>query len=307
MEHAFIAWVKNRVASLPKVAVGIGDDAAVLAPHAGNWVVTTDSLCDGTHFRLEECGPRAVGQKIAAVNLSDLAAMGADPTAFFLSLCLPRTHAASLATEIIEGILVWAEPFQVALAGGDTNTWDGPLAVNITAIGTTMSKGSLSDRPAWLRSGAKPGDAIVVSGTLGGSLLGKHFTFEPRLRLARWLRENTTIHAACDISDGLGQDLLNLFTQSGCGACLDLDTIPISEAAHTMSKSSQRSPLDHAMSDGEDFELLLAIPMKEARALPSEVDGVPLRIIGEFTPRTGLWARENGKWRQIPPRGYVHR
>ncbi len=301
MEHAFIAWLKQRVAHLTQVEVGIGDDAAVLSPCDRPMVVTTDSLCDGTHFLLHECGPRAVGQKLAAVNLSDLAAMAADPVALFLSLCLPRSGAANLATEIVEGVLHWAEGFHVPIAGGDTNTWDGPLAVNITAIGKAPIRG------AWLRSGAKPGDAIVVSGSLGGSLLGKHLTFEPRLKLATWLREHVEVHAATDISDGLGQDLLNVFSQSGCGACLDLERIPISEAAIQMAASSGRSPLEHAMSDGEDFELLLAIPASEASRLPKEVDGVPLTVIGEFASRTGLWTREKGKWKQIPPKGYVHR
>lgn len=301
MEHSFIAWAKQRVAKLPQVALGIGDDAAILEVGQADWVVTTDSLCDGTHFRLEVCGPRRVGKKLAAVNLSDLAAMAAEPKAMFLSLCLPRKEAATLATEILEGVMEWAEVFNVPIAGGDTNTWDGPLSLNLTAMGQAPSTG------CWLRSGAQVGDAIVVSGSLGGSILGKHLDFEPRLSLARWLRENSKVHAATDISDGLGQDLLNLFSQSKCGACLSLESIPISEAAVEVAKSSGRDPLDHALSDGEDFELLMAMPMAEAKRLPAEVDGVRLSIIGEFTSRTGLWTREAGKWKQLPPRGYVHR
>jgi thiamine-monophosphate kinase len=299
MERSFIAWAKQRASKLPKVPLGIGDDCALLAPSSGH-VVTCDSLCDGTHFILEQCGARAVGRKLAGVNLSDLASMAADPVALFLSLCLPRSNAANLATETFEGVCELAERHQVAIAGGDTNTWDGPLVVHMTAIGQAPSGG------CWLRSGAKPGDLIVVSGTLGGSILGKHLDFEPRLALARTLREQFTIHGATDISDGLGVDLLNVFTQSQCGAVLDLDKIPISSAAHQLSEQTKRPAIEHALGDGEDFELLMAVPASEAKKLPAEVDGVPLTIIGEFTPRTGLWTRPNGRWTQLQPKGYTH-
>jgi thiamine-monophosphate kinase len=300
MERSYIAWVKQRSAKLPQVPLGIGDDAAVLAPNNGH-VVTTDSLCDGTHFILDECGPRAVGRKLAGVNLSDLASMAADPVALFISLCLPKSNASELATEIFEGIYELAEKYHVSIAGGDTNTWDGKLVVHMTAIGSAPRKG------CWLRSGARPGDLIVVSGKLGGSILGKHLQFEPRLALARALRDNFEVHAATDISDGLGVDLLNVFTQSQCGAVLDMEKIPISDAAHELAKRTNQPAIDHAIGDGEDFELLLAVPPKEAKKLPAEIDGVPLSVIGEFTPRTGLWSRANGRWSQILPKGYTHK
>ncbi len=300
MEQSFIAWLTQRVSELPQVPIGIGDDAALLAPNEGS-VVTTDSLCEGTHFVLQDCGPRAVGRKLAGVNLSDLAAMASDPVALFLSLCLPRSSASSLAPEIVEGVLELACKYQVPLAGGDTNVWDGPLVVHMTAIGKPPIHG------CWTRSGAKVGDAIVVSGFLGGSLLGKHLHFEPRLELARSLRDAFDIHAATDISDGLGIDLQNIVSRSRCGARLEMDRIPISEAAILSSKKSGRSPLDHALADGEDFELLLAIPPSEVAKLPKEVEGVPLTVIGEFVSRTGLWQREGASWKQVPPKGYVHR
>ena len=216
-------------------------------------------------------------------------------------MCLPKSNATELATEIFEGIFELAEKYQVSIAGGDTNTWEGKLVVHMTAIGSAPAKG------CWLRSGARPGDLIVVSGSLGGSILGKHLTFEPRLSLASALRDNYEIHAATDISDGLGVDLPNVFTQSHCGAVLDLEKVPISAAAHDLSIRTNQPALDHAIGDGEDFELLLAMPPSQAKKLPAEIDGVPLTIIGEFTPRTGLWSRANGRWSQILPKGYTHK
>ncbi len=164
MEHSFIAWAKQRASQLPQVQLGIGDDAAVLRL-GRDAVVTTDVLCDGTHFTLDECGPRAVGRKLAGVNLSDLAAMAAKPVAFFLSLCLPKStvgftrqdcrSSSQIAIEVFEGVCEYAARYGVAIAGGDTNTWNGPLSVGITAIGEAPVDG------VWKRSG--PGRATRSS------------------------------------------------------------------------------------------------------------------------------------------------
>ena len=305
MEHSFIAWAKQRAARLPKVKLGIGDDCALLGLEsfdlqASDMVVTTDSLCDGTHFILSECGPQAAGRKLMAVNLSDLASMAATPVACFLSLCLPRKNAGDIAAGVFEGVYELAAKYQVAIAGGDTNVWDGPLCLNLTAIGK-----SPCDR-SWLRSGANPGDAIVVTGQLGGSILGKHLTFEPRLNLAKSLYALGLVSAATDISDGLGVDLLSMTVASKCGAEVALETIPISEDAIRLSTQSGKSALDHAIGDGEDFELLLAVPAARLADLPSEIDGVALTQIGTFVSRTGLWSRTKGGVRQLSPKGYVH-
>ena len=300
MEHGFIAWAKQRAMRLPKIKLGIGDDCALIASDGSDWVVTTDSLCEGTHFILDQCGPQAVGRKLVGVNLSDLASMAAVPVAVFLSLCLPRTSADLLGSEIYEGVCEACEKYNVAIGGGDTNVWDGPLVVHLTAIGTARPAGS------WLRSGARPGDKIVLSGRLGGSLLGKHLDFEPRLRLAQALYPLGIVQAATDISDGLGIDLLNLTAASRCGAEVELDRIPISDAAMERSKSSGHTALEHAIGDGEDFELLMAVDPAQIDQLPSEIDGVPLTVIGTFVSRTGLWSRSKGRIEQLQPRGYVH-
>ena len=310
MEHSFIAWVKQRASRLPKVKLGIGDDCALIGDDTidtsqSDLVVTTDSLCDGTHFILAECGAHAAGRKLMAVNLSDLASMAATPMSIFLSLCLPRTYegntnSGDLAAGVFEGVYELAARYKVAISGGDTNVWDGPLCIHLTALGQ-VSKGK-----SFLRSGASPGDTIVVTGKLGGSLLGKHLTFEPRLAVARKLSDLGVVSAATDISDGLGIDLLNVTVASKCGAEVQLDLIPISESAVERSLTSGKTALDHAIGDGEDFELLLAVPEEQLPKLPDEIDGVPLTRIGKFVTRTGLWSRSKRGVQQLAPKGYVH-
>jgi thiamine-monophosphate kinase len=300
MEHGFIAWAKQRAMRLPKIKLGIGDDCALIESDGSDWVVTTDSLCEGTHFILAECGPQAVGKKLVGVNLSDLASMAARPVSVFLSLCLPRNSAEQIGAEIYEGVCKACQEYHVAIGGGDTNVWDGPLVVHLTAIGTAPKEGT------WLRSGARPGDKIVVSGKLGGSLLGRHLDFEPRLRVAQRLHPLGIVQAATDISDGLGVDLLNITVASRCGAEVDLDKIPISDAAIHRAMTSGQTALEHAIGDGEDFELLLAVDPSKIDQMPESIDGVPLTVIGTFVSRTGLWSRSKGGVMQMQARGYVH-
>jgi len=305
MEHSFIAWAKQRAARLPKVKLGIGDDCALLGAESldssrSDLVVTTDSLCDGTHFILSECGAHAAGRKLMAVNLSDLASMAAKPISVFLSLCLPKENAGDIAAGVFEGVYELAEKYGVAISGGDTNVWNGPLVIHMTAIGKAPSGSS------WLRSGATAGDAIVVTGRLGGSILGKHLSFDPRLELASELFALDLVSAATDISDGLGIDLLNMTVASKCGAEVWLEQVPISPEATLCSEKSGRTALEHALGDGEDFELLLAIPKDKIVAIPKEIAGIPLTRIGTYVTRTGLWSKDKSGVKQLAPRGYVH-
>jgi thiamine-monophosphate kinase len=158
------------------------------------------------------------------------------------------------------------------------------------------------------RSGARPGDAILVTGQLGGSLLGHHLTFQPRIEESLQLHERYLLHAAMDISDGLSLDLQRLVTESGVGAELDLTTIPIAQAAHMMSQTSGRSPLQHALSDGEDFELLLVAPADEAaRIIGSESLTIPVTQIGTIIAGEGIWFRDaQGDRRPLAAEGYLH-
>lgn len=303
MEQSFVAWAKMRARRLPQVKLGIGDDAALLEGLGEDFVVTTDSLMEGVHFDSQQQAYEKIGQKLVKVNLSDLAAMAAEPVAVFLSLCLPTSGqqaADAIAAEIFEGVCTAAEPYAVAVAGGDTNCWQGPLVLHLTAVGRTV------DGHAWLRSGALPDDLIVVTGALGGSILGKQYDFQPRFDVPRQLRAMEGVHAAMDISDGLSVDLLRMCDASSCGAILELDRIPVSAAANELAKDSDRSPVEHALGDGEDFELLLAVAPSAYPEIVDKIGQEHAIICGDFTSRTGLWMRDGGKIRQLASTGYVH-
>ena len=305
MESDLIAWLRERLPPHPCLQLGPGDDAAILGMGSQTGcVITTDLLTDQVDFVVSQIDPRRIGHKALAVNLSDLAAMASRPLAVVVALALPRHGGRQLAVGLYEGMLPLAEQFDLAIAGGDTNSWDGPLVVCITAIGSVTEHGPL------LRSGAQPGDRILVTGALGGSILGKHLDVQPRVAEALLLNERYKLHAGIDISDGLAVDLAHLATESGCGAVLDVATVPISQAAHELSGSSGdgRSALDHALGDGEDFELLLAVPPPVAeRMLADQPLGVPLTAIGQFTTEPGLWqAGTDRKRRPLAATGYEH-
>jgi thiamine-monophosphate kinase len=305
MESDFLTWLAPRLPPYPNLLMGIGDDAAVLDLRASpQCVVTVDLLTEGVDFRLDETSLERIGRKALAVNLSDLAAMAARPVAAVVALALPRERALDLAIGLYQGILPLAQRYQTAIAGGDTNTWDGPLAISITLIGQVTERGVLP------RAGARPGDAIVVSGQFGGSILAKHLDFEPRVDEALLLHERYELHAGMDVSDGLSLDLSRLCQASGCGAILDLPAIPVADAARVLAdrRSDGKSPLEHALSDGEDFELLLAAPPSVAQQMVKDNPlAIPLTIIGEFVPDLGLWQRcASGECSPLPPRGYLH-
>ncbi len=304
MELEFARWLTERFGTVsdPTVRVGIGDDAAVLRLNEDqDLVVTTDLLLDGIHFRLAEVGPRLVGRKSLAANLSDLAAMGAEPWGAFVSLALPREHARSLAVELYEGMAALAQSYECPLLGGDTNCWPGPMAINLCVLGKCPTG------QAWLRSGARPGDLVVVTGPLGGSILGKHLHFEPRLAIARSLRRTHAVHAACDISDGLALDLWRMCQASQCGAILEAERIPVAADAYQLARQSGRLPLEHALADGEDFELIVAIASDAHDRLVKDPDlANQLYVIGQFCAHPGLWLVEHGVRSPLSPVGYQH-
>lgn len=300
MEQSFIAWLKGRQAKLPQVSVGIGDDAAVIAGNFGDLIMAVDTVIEGVDFLLAEHGAKRAGRKALAVNLSDLAAMAAEPIAALVALSLPQENATRIAAEVYEGMLPLAEEFSVSIAGGDISVYNGPLAISVTILGKAHGRGST------LRRGAESGDAVIVTGSFGGSLLGKHLDFQPRVRAAIELRNRFDIHAAMDVSDGLSLDLDRLCAASGVGVELDLDTIPCSPAAEERSRLTGKTPFDHAWGDGEDFELILAVPADQADDVLASDAGVPLTRIGTFTGRTGLWSKETGHFRRLSPHGYVH-
>ncbi|MBN2578394.1 MAG: thiamine-phosphate kinase [Pirellulales bacterium] len=313
MESQLIAWLRERIPPHPRLRLGLGDDAAVFQlAREEDCVVTVDALMDGVDFNLVEAAscrfpaasPQHAGRKALAVNLSDLAAMAARPLLGVVALVLPKQGGLEIARGLYEGMLPLAEQYDLAIAGGDTNSWDHPLVVSVTLIGRATGRGPLR------RSGAQPGDRIVATGRFGGSLLGKHFHFEPRIQEAIYLHEHFRLHAGIDVSDGLALDLSRLAEESGCGAVLDLSAVPIAEDAKRLAEQSAdgRTPLDHALSDGEDFELLLAVPPEEAEKLLAEQPlEIPLAAVGEFIAEPGLWRREGkGPRRPLTPGGWLH-
>jgi thiamine-monophosphate kinase len=308
MERSFVVDLLARIPADPRLEVPPGDDAAVLRPPAERrTVVTVDMLMEGTDFVLgAECPPRAVGHKALAVNLSDLAAMAARPEAAVVSVALPRRGGDAIGRGLLDGILPLAAAHGCVLAGGDTNAWDGPLVISITALG------SVPPGRAWRRDGARVGDLLVVSGSCGGSLLGRHLAVTPRCREALAIAERFEVHAAIDISDGLSLDLMRMMEASGTAAVIDLAAVPIHPDAVRMAAAAGdgRSPLDHALGDGEDFELLLALPAAEARRLAAEgraLTGTAFSVIGEVVAGHGLAGRAaDGTTHPLAPRGYEH-
>jgi thiamine-monophosphate kinase len=300
-EFAFIDWLRRRTPPSARVLLGPGDDTAALHwPAASTCLVTADMLLEGSCFVLAEAGPRRVGRKALAVNLSDIAAMAGVPVAAVVSVGLPRRGGRALAEELYLGLREVADAFATAIVGGDTNSWDGPLVLNVTLLGEATPRGPVK------RSGARPGDWLLSTGQFGGSIHGHHLDFTPRVREALALHQAADLHAMIDVSDGLAADVWHICEESRCGAVLRAETIPLTDAARRMNDG--RSPLEHALGDGEDFELVFAVSADEGRRLLAgqPVPGVTLAHVGECVEQ-GLWLEEQGRRRTLAPTGFVHR
>jgi len=300
-EFAYIDWLRQRTPAAAGVLVGPGDDTAVLRPSSRPVLVTTDMLLDGSCFRLAEVGPFRVGRKAIHVNLSDIAAMAGVPTAAVVSVGLPRTGGHDLAEQLYLGMRDAADAFGVPLVGGDTNSWDGPLAISVTMLGEATDRGPV------LRSGARIGDWVMVTGPLGGSILGHHLDFTPRVREAIKLHESAELHAMIDLSDGPARDLHHICEESRCGAVLFGNNIPISDAARDLAARDGRPALDHALADGEDFELVFTVSAADGERLLRQqpAPGITLSRIGEIVA-DGYWLERAGRRERLEPRGYEH-
>lgn len=303
-EFDLIREIARRVRADGRAPLGIGDDCAVLkAPRDADVLVTTDMLMDGRHFLLEEVGPAAVGYKALAVNLSDIAAMAGRPIAAFVAVALPRDQAVSVAHGLMDGMLPLAERFDVVLAGGDTNAWDGPLVVSVTVIGETAPPGPIR------RAGAEVGDFIYVTGPLGGSLLGRHMRPTPRIEEALALHQTVRLKAMIDLSDGLSSDLRHVLKASGdLGACLDATRAPIHDDARVLSDRDGRSVLQHAFDDGEDFELCFVVSPEDGGRLESAPPkGTSVFRVGTIEAQPGLRLRvPDGTITPLGPSGFDH-
>jgi thiamine-monophosphate kinase len=311
-EFALIDWIRRQEPERPVdswTRVGIGDDCAILAVGEGtgagcDLLITTDMLMDGRHFRLEQDGPEAVGYKAMGVNLSDIAAMAGIPRAAVVAVALPRNNAVEVAHGLHTGMRALVDRFAVDLVGGDTNAWDGPLVITVTVLGQATVRGAVR------RSGARPGDVILVTGALGGSLVsGRHLKPEPRIAEALAIHRIVPIHAMIDLSDGLSSDLGHILAESGgLGAVLDAIAIPIHPDAHEQTRRDGISALEHALHDGEDFELCLTVAPEDAERLVAENPApAVLYRIGEVTNTPGLFLRApDGHATPVEPRGFDH-
>lgn len=303
-EFELIERIRRRAREGPQAAVGIGDDCAVLrCPAGSDWLATTDMLMEGRHFRLDQCRPSDVGYKALAVNLSDIAAMAGRPVAALAAVALPRGSAFAVAEGLLDGMQSLAEKVGVSLVGGDTNAWDGPLVINLTLLGLTTDLGPVR------RAGARPGDVILVTGPLGGSALGRHLHPEPRIQEALALHRAGGLRAMIDLSDGLTSDLCHILEESGgLGAVLDGSAIPLHSDAIELSLRDGLSALDHALNDGEDFELCCVFTPRDAeRVLAAPPPGVWLARVGSVSAEPGLRLREQtGRLTPLKPGGFDH-
>ncbi len=370
MELEIVEKLCRRFPNHPALKLGPGDDAAILelVGSSPEIVVSADLLTEGVDFLLERMNPRKIGRKALAVNLSDLAAMAAEPLACVISVALPQkprfpapedfkssetavtrgiflpkdqeptgTDTAQLMELLCDGFLdavyetaqaseKLADAPQIAtiptaIAGGDTNFWDGPLVISVTIIGKVREK-------PLCRHHARPGDAIFVTGSLGGSILGRQFDFMPRIAEMLALNKTFPLHAGMDVSDGLTLDLARLCQRSKCRAELFLDEIPIHADAQTLTKLDVTknsiydwipasltggTALDHALGDGEDFEILFTAPWELSDELRENRLGIPIYRIGrilesksESTKHIILGTQNGAETAPIPIRGFQH-
>lgn len=301
-EFDLIAWIREQLGRSPDVPIGPGDDCAgVYLPAGGLTLVTTDMAIDGVHFRSDEASPREIGHKAIARAVSDIAAMAGTAEAIVVAVATPGHLSMSWLQEMVRGMIAAAEACDARLVGGDVASGDLPLTITVSCCGTGC-KGRA------LRSNARATDMLLVTGELGGSLLGRHLSFLPRLKEARWLCDAVELHAMIDISDGLAADANHLAEESGVAIELWEEAIPVSDAAERMAKESGRTPLDHALHDGEDYELLFTVGAREASELVQRPD-LPVRMtcIGEVTDGAGLFIGKRGEGRRpLEPKGWRH-
>jgi len=280
--------------------IGIGDDMAQMCfGGLDTALITTDMLLDGTHFDLSIHTLEQVGYKSMAESLSDCAAMATIPFAAVVAVALPKGFGSDQLKEIHKGLLKSGDMFGCKLIGGDITTWGdqrAKLAVNVTVLSKPAAT------PPIRRSTAKAGDIVCVTGTLGGSIQGKHISFIPRVKEALEIARIASPTAMMDISDGLSTDLTHLTRLSNVGAIIDEALIPISEAA-----ANTRFPLMAALNDGEDFELLFTLSEENFHKLCDNwrMD-TPVTSIGRITGKKVLIRYNDGSLKDLLPRGYDH-
>jgi thiamine-monophosphate kinase len=298
------------------VRLGIGDDAALYRPRKGYAVILTcDWFLEGTHFLRDKHPADSVGWKCLARAVSDVTAMGGKPCCFLLSLALPASLTGRWLDEFLGGLRRASRKFQCVMAGGDT-TCRSEILINVMVVGEVRSGRAL------LRSAARPGDLIYVSGRLGVAELGlhllkrgkqsasskdpymkKHLYPEPRLALGQWLATRGLASAMMDLSDGLSSDLPRLCAASRVGAQVETAKIPLARSSDG-SRAGRIDPLQLALHGGDDYELLFTVAPRKAKLLPHTFHGIVLTAIGKITKSKTVLVEEQGRARQLAPGGW---
>ncbi len=306
-EFELISRLTRSLPGNKTVVTGAGDDCAVMDLGLPDRLVLfkTDAVVEGIHFTAET-PPEKIGHKALGRCLSDIAAMAGTPVAAVITLALPRDFDGGRVEKIYAGMGALARRHETAIVGGETTVNPERTVISVALLGTVVRGRCV------LRSGALAGDAIYVTGELGGSLAGRHLEFEPRLAEARWLAEHFSLHAMIDLSDGLAGDLRHVLKASRVGAELMAPAIPISRSARLAAKAegAAKPPLLAALTDGEDFELLFTVAGKDAvpvlDAWKQQFPGVKLSCIGKITGREGLTVRDRQGARPLEAHGYTH-
>jgi thiamine-monophosphate kinase len=302
-----------------RLVLPIGDDAAAFRTRPGCLtLVSTDALVEGIHFDLTYYTPEDVGWKALAVNLSDIAAMGGTPLYVTTSIALTRNTSADFVTRLYRGLAAIARQHAVTLVGGDTCRSLQGTFLDVTIIGEVDPTHML------IRSGAKPGDFLYVTGELGGSSVGlellsrskkslprsaairRHLRPQPRCVAGRFLAERKLASAMIDLSDGLSTDLGHLCEQSGVGALVETSQLPLAKIPSRERRLLPNALLHYALHGGEDYELLFAVPQRLSQRVPGLIDGLPVHRIGSVTRASGIWLSDGQKKHRLRPGGFDH-
>jgi thiamine-monophosphate kinase len=297
MENQFIDWLKTTLAEQTDTKTGIGDDAAVFTTPPGmKQLVTSDCLVDSVHFDVASTSLSLIGRKCVGASISDIAAMCGSPTYVIISIIAPLSFKLDDLKELYDGMCAISNSHHCSIVGGDFVSHDGPLAINVTVLGQAKQD------HVRFRFGTKANDRIFVSGSLGGSRLAHHLTFEPRVELGLSIGANPAVHAVTDITDGLVIDLHSILAAELYGATLIESAIPTSQ--HLL---NAETALQAALYDGEDFELLFTASSRYTGHLDNTPGDIPITEIGYVTQAAEfLLLEDSGNVKSLDVRGYSH-